>query len=83
MPLYIGMIMEFTEKEAFFLKTIIKYGHGHVTQTTLQSDLEKVGIEFDEYKQIKKKLLYAGVIGVVYGNVTIENKEAVKYLNSN
>jgi hypothetical protein len=77
------MIMEFTEKEVFFLKTIIKYGHGHVTQTTLQQDLEKGGIMFDEYKQIKRKLLFAGVIGVVYGNITIENKEAVKHLNSN
>jgi hypothetical protein len=32
----------------------------------------------DEFKAIKKKLLYSGVIGVVYGNITIEDETIIK-----
>jgi hypothetical protein len=35
-------------------------------------------LTLEEFKQIKKKLLYSGVIGVVYGNITIENEATIK-----
>jgi hypothetical protein len=28
----------------------------------------------EEFKRIKKKLLYEGYIGIVYGNITLEKK---------
>ena len=49
--------------------------HGHCSQDFLMTQLEEHGIEAEEFKIIKKKLLYAGYIGVVYGNITIENKD--------
>jgi hypothetical protein len=49
--------------------------HGHCSQGFLQLKLEEQGIEREEFKQLKKKLLYAGYIGLVYGNITLEKKD--------
>jgi hypothetical protein len=70
--------MEFSEKDILFLKKLSKYGHGHVGQTTLQHELEGEGINAEDFIKIKRKLLFSGVIGIVYGNITIEKKEALK-----
>ncbi len=32
----------------------------------------------DEFKQVKKKLLYSGVIGIVYGNITLEKRDVLE-----
>jgi len=40
--------------------------------------VESETVSPDEFKTIKKKLLYSGVIGVVYGNLTVEKKEIIE-----
>ena len=76
--------MEYSEKEILFLRKLSKYGHGHVSQTTLKQDLEEEGIEPEDFNKIKRKLLFSGIIGIVYGNITIEKKEELEsiWLNS-
>ena len=66
--------MTLTERERLFIKTLCSYPHGHVTQDTLRGKLENLGVTQDEFKEIKKRLLYSGVIGIVYGNITLEDK---------
>jgi hypothetical protein len=66
--------MTLTERDRLFIKTLCSYPHGHVTQDTLRGKLENLGVTQDEFKEIKKRLLYSGVIGIVYGNITLEDK---------
>ena len=70
--------MQFTEKELAFLRIVCGSEHRHVTQDYVCERLvaDEV-ITPDEFKQIKKKLLYSGVIGVVYGNITIEDESVI------
>ena len=77
--------MEYSEKEILFLRKLSKYGHGHVSQNPLKQDLEEEGIEPEDFNKIKRKLLFSGIIGIVYGNITIEKKEELEsvWLNSN
>ncbi|TRO54208.1 hypothetical protein E2P71_04670 [Candidatus Bathyarchaeota archaeon] len=74
--------MSLSEREILFLRALCSYQHGHVSQDTLKAKLEDMGVEEQEYKQLKKKLLYSGVIGVVYGNVTLEDKSVLDRLPS-
>lgn len=69
------MMVELSPNEEIFLRRLCSLEHGHCSQDFLMTQLEEQGIEADEFKIIKKKLLYAGYIGVVYGNITIENKD--------
>jgi hypothetical protein len=66
--------MTLTERDRLFIKTLCSYPHGHVTQDTLRGKLENLGVTQDEFKEIKKRLLYSGVIGIVYGNITLEDE---------
>ena len=66
--------MTLTERDRLFIKTLCSYPHGHVTQDTLRGRLENLGVTQDEFKEIKKRLLYSGVIGIVYGNITLEDE---------
>ena len=66
--------MTLTEREKLFIKALCSYPHGHVTQDTLRGRLETLGVTPDEFKDIKKRLLYSGVIGIVYGNITLEDE---------
>jgi len=70
--------MEFSDKDILFLKKLSKYVHGHVSQTTLQHELEGEGILAEDFNKIKRKLLFSGIIGIVYGNITIEKKDALE-----
>lgn len=63
-------------KEEAFCRAMCSFSHGHVSQNTLKELLVEDGFSDDEFKQVKKRLLYSGVIGIVYGNLTIENREA-------
>ena len=68
--------MDYSEKELAFLRIICQSQHEHITQDTVQTQLVEAELMTpDEFKQVKKKLLYSGVIGIVYGNITIEKKE--------
>ncbi|MCK4317939.1 hypothetical protein KAW53_04165 [Candidatus Bathyarchaeota archaeon] len=66
--------MTLTEREKLFMKALCSYQHGHVTQDTLRGKLKNLGVTPDEFKEIKKRLLYSGVIGIVYGNITLEDE---------
>lgn len=68
--------MEFNDKELAFLRIICSSEHKHVSQdTVLNRLLESETVSADEFKSIKRKLLFSGVIGVVYGNITLEKEE--------
>ncbi len=66
--------MTLTEREKLFIKALCSYPHGHVTQDSLRGKLEGLGFTREEFKDIKKRLLYSGAIGIVYGNITLEDK---------
>lgn len=68
--------MQFSEKELAFLRVICSSEHKQISQDVVQNRLvEAELITPDEFKAIKKKLLYSGVIGIVYGNITLEKSE--------
>jgi hypothetical protein len=62
------------KREEMFVRALCGYSHGHVGQDTLRLKLEGLGMGEDEFKQVKKRLLYSGAIGIVYGNITLEDK---------
>lgn len=67
--------MSYNEKEMEFLRLLCASDHKQLGQDTLRDILvESEVILHDEFKAIKKKLLYAGVIGIVYGNITIQDQ---------
>jgi len=72
--------MTLTERERLFIKALCSYQHGHVTQDSLRSRLENLGFTNDEFKETKKRLLYSGVIGIVYGNITLEDESVREQL---
>jgi len=68
--------LAYNEKELAFLRILCQSQHEHISQDSVQSKLVEAEIlTTEEFKQVKKKLLYSGVIGVVYGNITIEKRE--------
>ncbi|MCW4013289.1 MAG: hypothetical protein NWF07_09905 [Candidatus Bathyarchaeota archaeon] len=68
--------LDYSEKELAFLRIVCCSQHEHITQDTVQAQLVEAELMTpDEFKQVKKKLLYSGVIGIVYGNITVEKKE--------
>ena len=72
--------MTLTEKEKLFIEALCSYPHGHVTQDSLKGKLKAQGFTDDEFKDTKKRLLYSGVIGIVYGNITLEDESLRKQL---
>ena len=67
--------MSYNDKELEFLRLLCASEHKQLGQDTLRDRLvESEVIEPDEFKGLKKKLLYSGVIGIVYGNITIQDK---------
>ena len=70
--------MSFNEKEQEFLRLLCTSEHKQLGQDTLRDRLvEAEVIVPDEFKNLKKKLLYSGVIGIVYGNITIQDKSII------
>ena len=68
-------MMSFNDKEMEFLRLLCDSEHKQLGQDTLRDRLvEAEIIDPDEFKGLKKKLLYSGVIGIVYGNITIQDK---------
>ena len=67
--------MEFSEVEKAFLRVLCSSGHAQMGQDTIRDRLvaDEV-IKHEEFKALKKKLLYSGVIGIVYGNITVQDK---------
>jgi len=69
-----------SEREEMFIIALCGFSHGHVGQETLRLKLEGLGMGEDEFKQVKKRLLYSGLIGIVYGNITLEDKSLVGFV---
>ena len=68
--------MQYSEKELAFLRILCSSEHKHISQDVgCERLVEAELITADEFKAIKKKLLYSGVIGIVYGNITLEKNE--------
>jgi len=72
--------MNFSEREEMFIRALCSFSHGHVGQGTLKDKLAGLGMDEDEFKQVKKRLLYSGAIGIVYGNITLEDKSLMAFL---
>jgi hypothetical protein len=71
--------MQFNEKEKAFLRIVYSSKHKHVSQDYICNKLvESEIITLEEFKSLKKKLLYSGVIGIVYGNITVEDESVIK-----
>jgi len=69
-------ISKFNDKELAFLRIICSSEHKHISQDVVREKLvEAEIIEPDEFKDLKRGLLYSGVIGIVYGNITLEKEE--------
>lgn len=74
--------MSYNDKELEFLRLLCTSEHKQLGQDTLRDRLvESEVIEPDEFKALKKKLLYAGVIGIVYGNITIQDQSVLSLFN--
>ena len=68
--------LQYNDKEMAFLRIICSSEHKHITQDSVRQRLvDAEVIAPEEFNAIKKKLLYSGVIGVVYGNITLEKPE--------
>ena len=74
--------MSLSEREEMFIRALCSFSHGHVGQETLRSKLAGLGMGEDEFKQVKKRLLYSGAIGIVYGNITLEDKSLRERLSA-
>ena len=67
--------MEFSEVEKAFLRVLCSSGHAQMGQDSIRDKLVAADIiKPEDFKALKKKLLYAGVIGIVYGNITVQDK---------
>ena len=77
-------MLQFNEKELAFLRIVCGSEHKHLSQDTLCDQLVQAEIiTSDEFKALKRKLLFSGVIGIVYGNITIEDESVIKYIMEN
>ncbi len=74
--------MSYDERELAFLRMLVESAHKQLGQDTLRDRLiEAEVIQPDEFKALKKKLLYSGVIGIVYGNITIQDESIYSIFN--
>ena len=77
-------MLKFNEKELAFLRILCSSEHKHVSQVVLCDKLvEAEVIQVDEFKALKRKLLFSGVIGIVYGNITLEDESIVPQILDN
>lgn len=67
--------MSFNDQEMEFLRLLCTSEHKQLGQDTLRDRLVEMEVIMpDDFKALKKKLLYSGIIGIVYGNITIQDK---------
>lgn len=73
--------MKFNEKELAFLRILCSSEHKHVSQDVIRKKLvEDEIIQVQEFKALKRKLLFSGIIGIVYGNITIEDETIINQI---
>jgi hypothetical protein len=64
-----------TEKERLLLEILKSTISGHIADEYLKKRLAEQGVEERDYKIMKRKLLFKGYIGKVYGNIILEKNE--------
>jgi len=67
--------MTLTEEEILFLDTLSGFGHGHATEKNVRPKLLELGFDDARFTAVKRRLLFGGYIGSVYGNLTLERKD--------
>lgn len=66
--------MNLSKEEILFLKTLDNFEADHTTNESLKSKLMEHGIDEEQFITIKRRLLFNGYIGSVYGNITLQRK---------
>jgi hypothetical protein len=66
--------MNLSKEEILFLKTLDNFEGDHTSNESLKIILLEHGIDEEQFDAIKRRLLFNGYIGSVYGNVTLQKK---------
>jgi len=67
--------MTLTEEEILFLDTLCGFGYGHATERNVKAKLLELGFDDARFAAVKRRLLFSGYIGSIYGNLTLEKKD--------
>ncbi len=65
---------QLTEYDFLFLDVLASFGRNYVSEINLKSKLFEIGFNDESFTQTKRKLLFRGYIGLIYGNITLEKK---------
>ena len=66
--------MNLSKEELLFLKTLDNFEGDHTSNDSLKIKLIEHGIDEEQFLVIKRRLLFNGYIGSVYGNITLQEK---------
>lgn len=69
---------QLSDYDYLFLDVLSSFGLDHVSEINLKSKLLSMGFNEDTFNQTKRKLLFRGYIGFIYGNITLEKKAIEK-----
>jgi hypothetical protein len=64
-----------TEEEILFLDTLCGFGYDHATEKNIKAKLLELGFDDAKFAVVKRRLLFSGYIGSIYGNLTLEKKD--------
>ncbi|MHA1885127.1 MAG: hypothetical protein ACW96S_08760 [Promethearchaeota archaeon] len=73
--------MKLSKEEQYFLDLLDNAKGNHATETYLRRKLKDKGIEEEDFINIKRKLIFSGYIGSVYGNIILETKACARHLS--
>jgi hypothetical protein len=73
--------LKLSKEEQYFLDLLDNAKGNHATETYLRRKLKDKGIGEEEFIKIKRKLIFNGYIGSVYGNIILERKAYTRNLN--
>jgi len=65
---------QLSEYDSLFLDALLNFSLDYVSEKNLKLKLFEMGFNEDSYTQTKRKLLFGGYIGSIYGNITLEKK---------
>lgn len=69
-----GIHLELSNEEIIFLKTLDNFEGDHTSNESLRKKLIEHGINEEQFVNIKRRLLFNGYVGSVYGNITLQKK---------
>jgi hypothetical protein len=64
-----------TKEEIAFLDALCGTGRGHVSERHLKELLAAEGFTDESFASVKRRLLFAGYVGSIYGNLTLEKRD--------